>query len=75
MARRTTRIPSSAKTPVRALEASGSSCEASRERTSMVTFEPSRANSWACSKATYPPPRTSSDSGTSSSSIAVVEVR
>ena len=72
---RTTQIPSWANTRCSAWETSGSSFEASRDRTNMVTFEPSRANNWACSMATYPPPRTSIDSGTSFSSIAVVEVR
>lgn len=52
MARRTTRIPSSANTPANALDASGSSCEANRERTSMVTREPSREKSCAISRAT-----------------------
>ena len=52
MTRRTTRIPSSANTPANALDASGSSCEANRERTSMVTREPSREKSCAISRAT-----------------------
>lgn len=36
---------------------------------------PRWAKSWACSRATGPPPMTISDSGNSSSSMAVVEVR
>ena len=45
VARGITRMPSSANTPLRVRETSGSSWEASRDRTTMVTIEPRRAKS------------------------------
>ncbi len=69
-------MPSSANTAAIAAPTSGSSSGASRSRTSTtVTLAPSRANNWACSSPTALPPTTSSDRGSSASSIAMVEVR
>jgi hypothetical protein len=68
-------MPSSAKTWAIAWEISASSAEASRERVTTVTWVPRRANSWACSSPTGPPPSTSREPGRCSRAIADVEVR
>ena len=69
-------IPSSAKTSSIAADTSGSSKGASRSSASAIVIRvPSRANSCASSRPTAFPPSTSIDSGSSVSSIAVVEVR
>src|SRR6266581_1971022 len=69
-------MPSPSKTSSMAADTSGSSKGASRSSASeTVTRVPSRANSCAISRPTAFPPITSIDSGSSVSSIAVVEVR
>ncbi len=69
-------MPSSSKASSIAADTSGSSEGASRSSASAtVTVTPSRANICASSSPTAFPPITSIDSGSSVSSIAVVEVR
>lgn len=69
----TTLMPSPLKT-VRSRWASSGSARGARHPTTL-TLAPRWAKSWACSIPTYPPPITTIDGGTSSSSIAVVDVK
>ena len=60
-----TSMPSRPNTPAISSPASGSSGGSSpSDRSTIVTFDPNRAKTWASSRPTAPPPSTTSDAGT-----------